>query len=106
MPENQSQSFDSWAIVELFGHNVIAGRVSEQTIGGASFVRVDVPEIDDQPEFTKFFGGAAIYAITPTGEAEVRAACERLRVRPVKPYVIPDLSLPSPKDDGDDWEGF
>jgi hypothetical protein len=96
---SENESFDCWAVVELFGHNVIAGRVSEQTIGGATFVRVDVPEIEDRPAFTKFFGGAAIYAITPTGEAEARAACERLRVRPVQPYVIPDLSLPNPDDE-------
>ena len=34
-------SFDSWAIVEIFGHQTFAGRVTEQAIGGASFVRVD-----------------------------------------------------------------
>jgi len=89
-----------WAIVELFGHNVVAGRVSEQTIGGAAFVRVDVPEVDaEHPAFTKFFGGSAIYAITPTGEAEARAACERLRVSPVLPYVLPSLPRPAEDDE-------
>ncbi|MDD2657785.1 MAG: hypothetical protein PHD04_03970 [Candidatus Pacebacteria bacterium] len=45
--------FDEWAIIDLFGHQKIAGRVSEQQIGGASFVRVDVPL---EPPFTKLFG--------------------------------------------------
>ena len=40
-----------WAIVEIFGHQRIAGFLSEQTIGGQSFVRVDVPDLPgDTPE--------------------------------------------------------
>ena len=38
-----TDKFDHWCIVELFGHNQIAGKVTEQAIGGQSFVRVDVP---------------------------------------------------------------
>lgn len=47
-----SQPFESWALVELFGHQRIAGHVTEQQIGGCQFVRVDVPEIEDKPGFT------------------------------------------------------
>lgn len=32
-----------WAIVELFGHARIAGRVTEQVIAGQGFIRADVP---------------------------------------------------------------
>jgi hypothetical protein len=32
-----------WAIVEVFGHRRLAGRVSEVTIAGAKMLRVDVP---------------------------------------------------------------
>jgi hypothetical protein len=38
-------STEQWAIVEIFGHQRIAGRLTEQTIGGCSFVRVDVPAL-------------------------------------------------------------
>ena len=34
-----------WAIVEIFGHTRIAGRISEQSFGGAALVRVDVPPV-------------------------------------------------------------
>ncbi|MGC4059383.1 MAG: hypothetical protein QM749_00390 [Aquabacterium sp.] len=34
-----------YAIVELFGHQKIAGHISEQTFGGQAMVRVDVPEV-------------------------------------------------------------
>jgi len=101
----QREKFEEWAIVELFGHNTIAGQVSEQTIGGASFVRVDVPPVDgDGSGFTKLYGAAAIYAITPTTEEIATAAAARLAVRPVTPWVIPDSrrELPPHTLDDDD----
>jgi hypothetical protein len=64
----QQQSFDQWCILELFGRQVIAGRVTEQVIGGCSFIRVDVPECNGTPQFTRFYGNGAIYAMTPVSE--------------------------------------
>lgn len=97
------KTFEGFAIVELFGHNVIAGHVSEQAIGGASFVRVDVPPVDGKNGYTKFFGGAAIYAITPTDEETVKIAADKIRNRPVSEWVVPtvyqQLPAPSPDDD-------
>jgi hypothetical protein len=95
--------FDQWAIVELFGHQVIAGRVSEQTIGGASFVRVDVPDVENGSiGFTRFYGQGAIYSITPVSEEAARLAVRRYAPRPITIYV-PELALstgtPEPLDD-------
>lgn len=52
-----NDKFESWAIVELFGHQKIAGRVAEQQIAGTVMLRVDVPEADGQAGFTRFYGG-------------------------------------------------
>lgn len=38
-----AEKFEHWCVVEIFGHTRIAGFVTEQTIGGQSFVRVGVP---------------------------------------------------------------
>ena len=84
-----------WAIVELFGHQRIAGKISEQTIGGCSFVRVDVPEIGAgsssqapvQP-WTKLFGNGAIYAISFVDEATALLTATTLRVQPINSYDI------------------
>ncbi len=87
-------AFDSWAVVELFGHQQIAGRVREATIGGCSFLRVDVPEqpalakhgyYDARPiipAYTRYFGNGAIYAMTPCTEAAAVAMAARIRVVP------------------------
>lgn len=83
--------FQQWCLVELFGHQKIAGKVSEQTIGGSAFVRVDVPAVGDQPAFTKLFGNGAIYAITPVTEEIATAAAHTCRSVPVTPYEIPEL---------------
>jgi hypothetical protein len=90
MPEK----FEQFAIVELMGRVVIAGLVSEQVIGGQSFVRVDVPATENQPAFTKFYGSAAIYCITPCDQAIAQAAVEGLRARPIDVWKLnlPQLS--------------
>ena len=59
------EKFEEWAVVEIMGHKRFAGKVTEQAMGGAGFVRIDVPEItlpsgDVLPAFTKLFGAASI----------------------------------------------
>jgi hypothetical protein len=103
-----SDKFEQWCIVELFGHNIMAGLVSEQVIGGQAFVRVDVPATDQQPAFTKFYGSGAIYAMTPCDEVTARAAVIGLRQKPIETYKlnIPQLQAPSRSDEndlGDAW---
>ena len=97
---------NGWAIVELFGHQQIAGLVSEQVVAGASFVRVDVPGGDGREPYTKFYGAGAIYAITPTTEEIATVAARALDVRPVSPWLVPDgaLRLAGPDEDGEGLE--
>ncbi len=84
---NENVNFDTFALVELFGHARIAGRVSEQVIAGQGFIRVDVPDLEGQPGFTRIFGPSAIYSITPVSEEIATAAAESMRVRPVTVYI-------------------
>lgn len=94
MTTNGATAFESPAIVELFGHQVIAGQISEQVIGGQGFIRIDVPAVDGQPGYTKFFGPSAIYAITPTDETTMLEAARRLRKPAISQYVLPAPSEP------------
>ncbi len=98
----EQTSFTHWAIVELFGHARIAGLVTEQQIGGASFIRVDVPElqvrardarlpgpitVETRPAYTRIFGAAAIYAITPVNEEIARLAAEDIGGNPINVWL-------------------
>lgn len=93
--EQQTEKFDCWCIVELFGHQRIAGRVTEQQIGGQSFIRIDVPECDGAPAFTKLFGPGAIYSITPCTEELAHKAARYCRAEPVTVYIPPERHLPA-----------
>lgn len=41
MSEQTKEAFNEWANVELMGHSVIVGRVSEASMAGGAFLRVD-----------------------------------------------------------------
>lgn len=94
MSETETTKFEQWAIVEVMGHRRFAGLVTEQTIGGSSFVRVDVPEVQSQrgetlPAFTKLFGSGSIYCISPVSEAIARGLATQWCERPVSVYDLP-----------------
>lgn len=85
-----------WAIVELFGHQRIAGFMTEQVVAGQGFVRIDVPEVPAAhgegkvAAHSKMFGAGAIYAINPVDEAIATAAATTIRHAPVSAYGLQD----------------
>jgi len=69
-----------WAIIELMGHQQIAGRYQEAA-GGMH--RIDVPDTSadaalDTFRFTRLYSPAAIYSITFTDEQSARLAARML----------------------------
>lgn len=84
-----SEKFEQWCILEIMGHNRFAGLVSEQTIGGASFVRIDIPATKNGPAFTKMFGAGSIYCISPCTEEVARLMAESIRNQPLSVYDLP-----------------
>ena len=75
--------FEHWALVELFGHQRIAGKVTESEIGGGKFIRVDVPAIKERSALTRYYGPAAIYGITPLTEETAVALAASIEAAPV-----------------------
>jgi hypothetical protein len=103
-----TQKLELWAIVELFGHQKMAGLVTEQSIGVATFLRVDVPATTKQPGFTRLLNPSAIYAINPVTEEVVKIKAEQFQTKPIDSWDINDViakmktALPATASVGDD----
>lgn len=105
MPDSErAETFETWAVVELFGHKQIAGKVSEQVIGGCTFVRVDVPATTDRPAYSKMYGNGAIYCITPVVEEIARLAAHEIEKynNPI-PVALPKALPAATGGQGDGW---
>lgn len=86
------QPFNEWALVELFGHQKIVGKVSEATMAGGAFLRVDVPSFNGAPAFTRFYSPGAVYSINPVSEEIARGLMETYRNEPVSRFELPQLA--------------
>jgi len=91
--ENKDDAFEAWGLLELFGHQKLAGKLTEQTIGGCHFIRIDVPCCGDQVAYTRFFTQGAIYSMTPTTEDIARRMADRLRAAPVQAYQLAERQI-------------
>lgn len=89
----EQEQFEEWALLELFGHQRIAGKVTNATIGGGSFIRVDVPGTKkDEVAFTRYYSPSSIYSISPVTERVARALAAKLDVAPVSRWDLPQLT--------------
>lgn len=105
-----SEKFESWAIVELFGHNRIAGKCSEQNVAGSNMLRIDVPETEKNPAFTRLLGHAAIYAINPVTEEVATHWAKMLHCAPINAWDVREfmeknkLALNEPSDNDNSFD--
>ena len=89
-PKSDPLKFDSWCLLEIMGHQKFAGRVTEETIAGSAFLRIDIPaRADGTPAFTKFFSPSSVYSFTPMAEDLVRGIAAELRNAPIAAYDLP-----------------
>jgi hypothetical protein len=113
--ETDKVKFDQWCIVEIMGHQKLAGRVTEHTIAGAALLRVDVPATNGRLKFTKYVAPASLYALPPVSEEVARSVAEELGIEPISVWDLdetlrekmrrPALAAPTKKaapDYGDD----
>jgi hypothetical protein len=92
-PENGNgdHGIESWALLELFGHQRIVGKVTTQTLGVNVMLRVDVPSLTKDGKvirkgFTRFYSPAAVYSLTPVDEQAVREMLPVVSGEPVKEW--------------------
>lgn len=83
-----TEKFEAWAIVELFGHQRVAGQISDFVLGGETFVRVDIPQAGEKPFYTRLFGKGAIYCINLVDEKAARLAAEHMVSKPTHAWEL------------------
>jgi hypothetical protein len=94
MSATERPPFEGWAILELMGHRRLGGYVSEATVAGAGFLRIDVPGDDsgadpDSMVASQFYSPSSVYCLTPVTEAMARAVAARNRPEPVQRWELP-----------------
>lgn len=100
---DEHEPFEGWAILELMGHRRLAGRLTEQTIGGGAFIRIDVPA-DDGDAATQFYSPSAVYCITPTTEDIARKIAKRSRPEPATRWELEPPRIAAEQPDYDDLD--
>lgn len=95
--QTTDEKLDCWAVVELMGHNKIAGKIKEVSIAGGAMLRVDVPASGEQKSYTRFFGHSSIYSINPTTEELATAMVRNCASEPVRRYELPKLAEINPQ---------
>lgn len=93
-----SNKLDIWAIVELFGHSRIAGKVTDFSMNGSTFIRVDVPPVEGVQGFSRLLNPSAIYAINPVDEVTATVAAGKIKVQPLGIWDIKEALKAMPKE--------
>lgn len=104
-PTAKLEPVSEWARVEIFGHRIHFGRVTEADRFGAKMLRLDQPTADPEVFETLFYGGSSIFSLTPLTEAECRRLAERFAPVPYRrasalpaPASKYDLDAEEPED--------
>jgi hypothetical protein len=117
--DNQQNSYSSWSILELFGHQREYGFCETVYLGSSCMFRVDVPGLDERewtlgkPEYgqhtgykelpvgtkvkraavaprSSMLGVSAIYRMTPCTEEVVKQAIDKGIARPLIVVSLPE----------------
>lgn len=107
MTETQTAApFAEWCIVEMLGHRRLAGYLQEVQIAGQGFLRLDIPDADDDPGRTQFIAPGSIYALHPVSEATARSVAVQWRPEPVSRWELAVVAPMIAGRVGEEEDGF
>lgn len=84
----EPEKFESWALVEIMGHIKVAGMATTMNFGNTVMLKVDIPETQYQPSFSRMFGMSSIFSIIPVDEKTARLHAESYRSSPILSYDV------------------
>lgn len=85
---DEIKPIQTWAVVELMGHVKTAGQASEESHFGAVMLRLDIPQVNGSQPHTEFYGGSAIYRLTPCTEQVARLVIQQNTSLPLVAYAL------------------
>ena len=85
------EKFEIFALISLFGHKRLAGKVTLQVLGNLTMLRVDIPETTKVPAFTKYINPSAIYTMDPITEDLMHTLAESFKEQPIEAYNIMEV---------------
>lgn len=86
--ETTQEKIDAWALVEIMGHEKAAGRVTTMPFGNTVMLRVDIPETEISPAFTKLYGMSSIFSLTLVDEQTAKLHAESYKISPIVSYDV------------------
>lgn len=91
--DKNQETIETWAYIEIMGHNRIAGRLSERKVGIQVMLQVDVPKPDEGFSHTELFSPSSIFSIKPTTEEWCRKFVGARVNYDVLPYIPVTMQL-------------
>ncbi|HEV7674360.1 MAG TPA: hypothetical protein VGQ12_07510 [Candidatus Angelobacter sp.] len=91
------EKLTAWALIELFGHQRVVGKMTVDPPEFPGMVRVDVPDLLKDKKvvrkgFTRYLGRASIYGVTPIDEETVRDLLPSVDGTPARPLGLRSYS--------------
>jgi hypothetical protein len=89
----KEEPLSTWALVELFGHQRVVGKMTVDPPEFPGMVRIDIPDLLKDKKivrkgFTRYLGRASIYGVTPIGEDMVRELLPSIDGTPSSPLSL------------------
>lgn len=103
----KAEHLESWALVEIFGHDKLAGLVTTRKFGTEMMFQIDVPKPDGEGfAYSRLLSPKAVFAIQPTNEDWCRrwAKAASEYDRSPLPYIPEPAKLAPAEEPGDDDE--
>jgi hypothetical protein len=94
------ERWESWAKVELLGHRVRYGLVSEEILFGTPQIKIIIPT--EPLPLVEYYSPAAMFALIPMSEQLIRNHLNPPRLAIPAPLVDPWPELSDEDDDEDD----
>lgn len=89
--ENHVSKNGAWMLVELLGHNKIAGFVTEEQKFGQVLLRIEIPTCFEDglvTYTTQFYGTHALYCATPINKNDAILLSKELRPTPFSKFDL------------------